>query len=138
MIDCLFCDVVSNGADAANRIAEFEHSVAVVHFQQAFRGRCILVLKPHYTDVLEVPDLIHAAVNDDLRRLGRAVREAFQPDRINYSNFGNVEPHVHWQLIPRYRDDGYWGGPPPMPEAKLPLLPDEEYRKIAERIRSKL
>lgn len=138
MTDCLFCDVVRNGGNAANRIAEFEHSVAVVHFQQTFRGRCILVLKPHYVDVLEVPDAVHAALNDDLRRLGRAVRDAYRPDRINYSNFGNVEPHVHWQLIPRYRDDGHWGGPPPMPETKLPLLPDTEYRAIAERIRAKL
>ncbi|WP_420566434.1 HIT family protein [Thalassobaculum sp.] len=138
MTDCLFCDVVRTGADAANRIAEFEHSVAVVHFQQAFRGRCILVLKPHYLDVLEVPDAVHAALNDDLRRLGRAVRDAYRPDRINYSNFGNVEPHVHWQLIPRYRDDGHWGGPIPMPETKLPMLPDTEYRAIAERIRAEL
>ena len=66
------------------------------------------------------------------------MRAGFRPDRINYSNFGNLEPHVHWQLIPRYRDDGFWGGPPPMPETKLPPLPDYEYRKIAEKIRAEL
>ena len=138
MIECVFCDLARDGDGAANRITAFEHSVAVVHFQQSFRGRCILILKPHYEDILDVPDALYAALNDDLRRLGAAVRDAFGADRINYANFGNAMPHIHWHVIPRYRDDGYWGGPMPMPEPKTPMLDDDTYREIAEKIRARL
>ena len=33
------------------------------------------------------------------------VRQALEPDKINLASLGNVTPHVHWHVIPRWRDD---------------------------------
>jgi len=46
----------------------------------------------------------------------RVVRELYQPDKVNLASFGNQVPHVHWHVIPRYRDDPHfpepaWGAP---------------------------
>ena len=34
-----------------------------------------------------------------------AVREIVQPDKINLASLGNVVPHLHWHVIPRWQDD---------------------------------
>jgi diadenosine tetraphosphate (Ap4A) HIT family hydrolase len=50
---------------------------------------------------------------------------AVQPDHINVAALGNVIPHLHWHVIPRYRDDPRWGAPiwptnlADMPDARL-------------------
>jgi len=45
-----------------------------------------------------------------------ALRNLLQPDKINLASFGNMVPHLHWHVIPRYRDDRHfpesvWGTP---------------------------
>ena len=37
--------------------------------------------------------------------MAAAIRAVFDPKRINYECLGNIQPHVHWHLIPRYEGD---------------------------------
>lgn len=37
-----------------------------------------------------------------------ALREVLQPDKINLASFGNMVPHVHWHVIPRFTDDAHF------------------------------
>lgn len=38
----------------------------------------------------------------------RALRRVVQPDKINLASFGNAVPHLHWHVIPRWRDDSHF------------------------------
>ena len=43
-----------------------------------------------------------------------AMREIIQPDKINLASLGNKTPHLHWHIIPRFKDDkhfpnSHWG-----------------------------
>lgn len=40
-----------------------------------------------------------------------AVRETMRPDKMNLASLGNMTPHVHWHVIPRYADDRHFPGP---------------------------
>ena len=40
-----------------------------------------------------------------------AVRETMQPDKMNLASLGNMTPHVHWHVVPRYRDDRHFPNP---------------------------
>jgi len=45
-----------------------------------------------------------------------ALRRVTQPDKINLASFGNMVPHLHWHVIPRYAGDRHfpnsiWGEP---------------------------
>jgi diadenosine tetraphosphate (Ap4A) HIT family hydrolase len=60
--------------------------------------------------------------------VGRAVRARSDPLKMNYMTLGNVVPHLHTHVVPRYRDDPAPGGPiaweqmhppEPVPEADL-------------------
>ena len=34
-----------------------------------------------------------------------------RPDHINVESLGNVVPHLHWHIVPRYVGDPRWGMP---------------------------
>lgn len=45
----------------------------------------------------------------------RVQREVLAPAKINLASLGNVTPHLHWHVIPRFADDSHfpqpiWGG----------------------------
>ncbi|MFN0316144.1 MAG: HIT family protein, partial [Burkholderiales bacterium] len=39
------------------------------------------------------------------------LRAVLQPDKMNLASFGNVVPHLHWHVIPRFTDDAYFPNP---------------------------
>ncbi len=43
-----------------------------------------------------------------LETLEEAMRKFLSPDKINYAQFGNFVPHLHWHMIARWRDDAYF------------------------------
>jgi diadenosine tetraphosphate (Ap4A) HIT family hydrolase len=39
------------------------------------------------------------------------VREELRPDKVNLASLGNVVPHLHWHIVPRFRDDPHFPEP---------------------------
>ena len=39
------------------------------------------------------------------------LREQLDPAKINLASLGNVVPHLHWHVIPRYDDDPHFPQP---------------------------
>lgn len=64
--------------------------------------------------VAEMSDLAPAD-RDELVRVvlvvERVQRELLSPDKVNLASFGNVVPHLHWHVIPRWRDDRHFPEP---------------------------
>ena len=64
-----------------------------------------------------------------------AIVAVCKPDHMNVESLGNVMPHLHWHVIPRYKRDGRWGQPiwapdvKAQPERKL-LLPQLKKGKV--------
>lgn len=67
-----------------------------------------------------------------------ALRAVLAPHKINLASLGNLTPHLHWHVIPRFADDAHfpqpiWGTRQRTPEAgdlaarraRLPQLADE-------------
>ncbi len=67
-----------------------------------------------------------------------ALRARLAPAKINLASLGNLVPHLHWHVIPRYRDDSHfpqpvWGAAQRTGAARLlaPDLPDTLARDLA-------
>lgn len=87
------------------------------------RLRVILAAEPDYPGFTRVVWQAHVAEMTELampdrEALMRAVfavesaqRDAFAPDKINLASFGNMVPHLHWHVIPRWRDDRHFPEP---------------------------
>lgn len=39
-----------------------------------------------------------------------ALRTLVAPDKINLAALGNMVPHLHWHVIPRWHDDSHFPG----------------------------
>jgi diadenosine tetraphosphate (Ap4A) HIT family hydrolase len=39
-----------------------------------------------------------------------AVRHVMNPDKVNVAALGNMVPHIHWHVIPRFKDDSFFPG----------------------------
>jgi diadenosine tetraphosphate (Ap4A) HIT family hydrolase len=38
------------------------------------------------------------------------IRHVMQPDKVNIAALGNMVPHIHWHIIPRFKDDAFYPG----------------------------
>lgn len=74
-------------------------------------GFCRIILNSH---AREMTDL---SADDRLRVMGAVfateaiLRDLMHPDKINLASLGNVVPHVHWHVIPRWCDDSHFPDP---------------------------
>jgi diadenosine tetraphosphate (Ap4A) HIT family hydrolase len=73
-------------------------------------GFCRVIWNHH---VAEMTDL-SSGEREHLMALVFAVEEAIRhvmhPDKVNIASLGNMVPHIHWHVIPRYQDDVYFPG----------------------------
>jgi len=79
---------------------------------QAYRGRCVLIYDLGHAiriDQLSPEQWLELAA--DIRTAEVAIFKTFQPDHMNVESLGNGMPHLHWHIIPRFKDDGRWRGP---------------------------
>jgi len=87
------------------------------------RLRVILAAEPDYPGFTRVVWQAHLAEMTDLAAPERdtlmrvvftvesAQRDALAPDKVNLASFGNMVPHLHWHVIPRWRDDRHFPEP---------------------------
>jgi len=79
---------------------------------QMYRGHGVLVFDPrHVTRLDQLTTAEWQAYSTDLQRVTRAIVGACKPDHLNVESLGNLMPHLHWHVIPRYKNDGRWGQP---------------------------
>ena len=88
----------------------------IVLTDEPFAGFCRVIWNAH---VREMTDL-KAADRDHLMRVVFAVEWALRarlaPDKMNVASLGNLTPHLHWHVIPRFVTDSHfpqpvWGTP---------------------------
>jgi diadenosine tetraphosphate (Ap4A) HIT family hydrolase len=72
---------------------------------QLFPGYCVLVSKEHVREPFDLEAGVQAKMFAELMRSAQAIQNAFNPWKMNYGCYGNVVPHVHWHLFPRYESD---------------------------------
>lgn len=94
-----------------------------------FPGFCRVIWHAH------VPEMTDLSEEDRLRLMRvvfateRAVRDVLQPDKVNLASLGNVTPHLHWHVIPRYLTDKSFPDPvwsPPRRANPQPMLIDSQ------------
>lgn len=89
-----------------------------------YPGFCRVIWRGH---VREMSDLAGAERRHLMRVVFAAevaLRELCRPDKINLASLGNVTPHLHWHVIPRWADDRNFPAPiwatPPAQRAAAP------------------
>ena len=82
--------------------------------------RVVLVADPDYDGFCRVIWNVHVKEMTDLTRdeqqhcmrvvlaVEQALRRVLEPHKINLASLGNVTPHLHWHVIPRFEYDAHF------------------------------
>jgi|GEM_PF-388700 len=70
-------------------------------------GALMLVSRRHVREQTDLRPIDARETYLDLLDAERALRRITGCDRVNVVKFGNVTPHLHWHLIPRYLEERY-------------------------------
>jgi diadenosine tetraphosphate (Ap4A) HIT family hydrolase len=92
-------------------------------------GYVCLVAKRHVREPFELPDAERRAFWDGVDSVAAALVANLHPRNLNYEIHGNVLPHLHVHVFPRWPGDRFEGRPIDAREA-LPRT-DEDRRAIA-------
>ena len=71
-------------------------------------GFCRVILKAHAKEMTDLAEAERARLMGIVYAVEALLRELLVPEKINLASFGNVVPHLHWHVIPRFFDDPHF------------------------------
>ncbi len=140
MIDnnCAYCAEGELVEKFGIKICELDATKVYLFKEQSHKGRVIVASKHHVSEMTELSDDERNAFFADVNHVAQALHKAFSPDKVNYGAYGDTGHHLHFHLVPKYKDDTFeWGGTFAM-DPKRKTLSDEEYTKIIAEIKKYL
>lgn len=98
---------------------------------------CRVELLAHIKEMTDLVPIERARMMKTVFAVELALREMFNPDKINLASLGNKTPHLHWHVIPRFEHDrhfpnSHWGEV--MRDAKPDALDDAAIELLTQKI----
>jgi diadenosine tetraphosphate (Ap4A) HIT family hydrolase len=76
--------------------------------EPGYAGYCRVIWKAHVAEMTDLADPDRAHCLRVVLATESALRELLSPHKVNLASLGNFTPHVHWHVIPRFRDDPHF------------------------------
>jgi diadenosine tetraphosphate (Ap4A) HIT family hydrolase len=106
MPDCPLCQPIGG------EIVWEDHLCRVVRVDgaegRAFSGYCRVVWHAHVAEMTDLDPGNRRHLMNVVFAVEMALRRLLVPDKINLATLGNMVPHLHWHVIPRWRDDSHF------------------------------
>lgn len=135
--NCAYC-VEGELLDAFGiKICELESSKVYLFKEQSHLGRVIVAHKKHVSELVELsPEELHLYF-DEVAKVANVLHKLFQPEKVNYGAYGDTGHHLHFHLVPKYKDGYEWGGVFAMNPGEK-YLTEQEYAELVEKIKNEL
>lgn len=135
--NCVFCGIVK-GEIPATRIYEDDDVIAFMDIGPVVKGHALVVPKAHHNPITQTPIAVLHKLIAVVQKVARAQIAGLSADGVNVSQAngqtaGQVVPHIHFHVIPRFAADGHhWNWTPRKYESPA------EMQDYANRIRQAL
>lgn len=106
MNNCLFCAKLSEKVVLSNHICR-----VILVQDDIYPGYVQVVANNH---VKELTDLSHddaIVIFNTIWQMENKIRQIFNPVKVNIASLGNMVPHLHWHIIPRFINDKHFPNP---------------------------
>jgi diadenosine tetraphosphate (Ap4A) HIT family hydrolase len=103
--------------DAGGRVLWSDGQCRLVRVDDPdYPGYCRVIWNQHRSEMTDLAPAEQRHLMMVVLAAEAALRASVQPDKINLASLGNMTPHLHWHIIPRWRDDRHfpqpiWGAP---------------------------
>ena len=105
-MSCEFCE--HDGGEVLWRDA----GCRVVYVDQSgYPGFCRVIWASHVKEMTDLPDEARLRLMRVVFAVEAVVREVLSPHKVNLASLGNITPHLHWHVIPRFADDPHFPNP---------------------------
>ena len=101
--DCELCD--GDGGELILRREKWRIVRVAGADGAAYRGFCRVVWNEHIKELTDLSAADRQIFMGAVFALETVLRETLRPEKMNLASLGNLTPHLHWHVIPRFRDD---------------------------------
>ncbi len=111
MSDCIFCRIV-RGEIPSTRLLETDDVLAFLDIGPLVKGHTLVIPKAHFDPLTAVPAPLLGRLMEAVQRVAAAQvkglgADGFNVHQSNGACAGQVVPHVHFHVVPRFAGDGY-------------------------------
>jgi diadenosine tetraphosphate (Ap4A) HIT family hydrolase len=109
MTSCTVCNLVEG------EIIWSDDKLRVVLIDdEGYRGYCRVECIHHIKEMTDLDEPLQLRIMRCVFKVEEALRKIFHPEKINLASLGNKTPHIHWHVIPRFKEDphfpnSHWG-----------------------------
>lgn len=109
MADCIFCKIAQGELPSA-KIYEDDDLLAFMDINPIAPGHSLIIPKPHFETVFDMPDELLAGLITAAKRVALAVKQGMGADGINLLQSNGraamqIIDHYHLHFIPRWSGD---------------------------------
>ena len=110
MESCIFCKIIE-GKIPCTKVYEDKNVLAFLDISPVNKGHALVMPKKHFETLMDVDDNILCETMKTVKKLSKAIMKAVKDDGINISinnhkAAGQLVPHLHIHIIPRFSNDG--------------------------------
>jgi diadenosine tetraphosphate (Ap4A) HIT family hydrolase len=111
-----------------------DSSCRVVYVDEpGYRGFCRVIWTLHVKEMTDLSEEARAHLMRVVFAVEAVLRDILRPHKLNLASLGNVTPHLHWHVIPRFSEDPHfpnpvWGARLRTPRAASEPPPVDELR----------
>jgi len=102
------CELCAKSGDIVHQHEKYR---VVLVDDASYPGFCRVIWDEHVKEMTDLAEVDRAVLMDAVWKVEEAVREVMQPDKVNVASLGNVVPHLHWHVIPRFQGDAHFPNP---------------------------
>ncbi len=109
-MDCIFCKIIQ-GEIPSVKVYEDDKVFAFMDINPLSSGHTLVIPRTHAENIFEISEQDATAVIKAVKMLSTAIKKGIQADGINILQLngkaaGQLVPHLHVHIIPRWIGDG--------------------------------
>ncbi|MGH4141016.1 HIT family protein [Clostridium sp.] len=136
--NCFYCVKDERLTDLMIEICKLESSTLYLFKEQTYKGRCVVAYNGHKSELFDLNDDERSLYMKDVAKVANALSKAFSADKINYGAYADTMTHLHYHIVPKYKNGPSFGGTFEMMPSDKVLLKDEEYNVLINKIKENL
>ena len=108
-MSCVFCEHSSRGSEKV--ILSNDVCRVILVADKYYPGYIQIISNSHVKELTDLSSDNALIVFNTILHMEKTIRKIFNPDKVNIASLGNVVPHLHWHIIPRYFNDRHFPNP---------------------------